>query len=57
VYKGKHPNYSIPLILAAKAHKLGGKGCTTFLCAVDVIDTPELELKNISIVQEFLEVF
>jgi len=57
VYKGKHPNHTIPLISAAKAHKLVRKGCTSFLCAVEVINTPELELKNILIVREFLEVF
>jgi len=56
VHKGKHPNYTIPLILAAKPHKLVGKGCAAFLCAV-VINTPELELENIPIVQKFPEVF
>jgi len=33
------------------------KGCTAFLCAVEVLETPELEPKDITIVQEFLEVF
>ena len=33
------------------------KGCSAFLCAVEVIETPELEPKDISVVQEFLEVF
>ena len=34
-----------------------GKGCTAFLCAVEVLETPELEPKDTPIVQEFLEVF
>jgi len=50
VYKEKHPSHTIPLISAAKAHKLVGKDCTTFMCAVEVTNTPELELKVISIV-------
>ena len=33
------------------------KGCTAFLYAVEVSETPELEPKDIPIVQEFLEVF
>jgi len=33
------------------------KGCTAFLCAVEVLKAPELEPKDIPIVQEFLEVF
>ena len=31
--------------------------CIAFLCAVEVSETPELEPKDIPIVQEFLEVF
>ena len=56
VYTGKL-DYTIPLILAIKAHKLVQKGCTAFLCAVKVIDTPEVELDNVPIVCEFPEVF
>jgi len=33
------------------------KGCTAFLCAVEVLEIPELEPRVIPIVQEFLEVF
>jgi len=33
------------------------KGCFAFLCAVEVLETPELEPKDIPVVQEFLEVF
>jgi len=33
------------------------KGCIAFLCAVEVLKTPELQPKEIPIVQEFLEVF
>jgi len=42
VYKGKHPNYTIPLISAAKAPKLVGKGCTAFPCAIDITNTLEM---------------
>ena len=57
VWTGKHLDYTIPLISAVKGHKLIQKGCTTFLCAVEVIDTSEVELDNIPIVCEFPEVF
>jgi len=33
------------------------KGCTAFLCAVQVLETPKLEPKDLPIVQEFLEDF
>ena len=45
------------MISATRASKLLSKGCTAFLCAVEVLETPELEPKDIPIVQEFLEVF
>jgi len=57
LYKGSYPNHTIPLISAAKTYKLVGKGCTTFLCAVEVANTPELEPRDIPIVWEFPEVF
>ena len=57
VYTGKRLDYTIPLISAVKAHKLAQKGCTTFLCAVEVVDTPKIELDNIPIVREFPKVF
>jgi len=33
------------------------KGCTAFFCAIEVLEIPELEPRDIPIVQEFLEVF
>ena len=45
------------MISATKAYKLIGKGCTAYFYAVEVVETLELELKDISIVQEFPEVF
>ena len=45
------------MISATRASKLLGKGCIAFLCAVEVLETPEFEPKDIPIVQEFLEVF
>ena len=57
VYKESYSNPTVPLISAAKACKLVRKGCTGYFYAVEVAETPELELKDIPIVQEFLEVF
>jgi hypothetical protein len=45
------------LLSATKAFKLLKKGCTAFLCAVEALETPELEPKDIPVVQEFLDVF
>ena len=45
------------MISATKAYKLIGKDCTAYFCAVKAVETPELKLKDISIVQELLEVF
>jgi len=56
VYTGKR-DYTIPLISTVKAYKLVQKGCTAFLCVVEVVDTSKVELDNIPIVCEFLEVF
>ena len=47
----------VPLISATRVCKLLKKGCTTFLCAVEVLETPELDPKDIPVVQEFLDVF
>jgi len=33
------------------------RGCTAFLCAVEVLETPELDPNYIPVVQEFLDVF
>ena len=46
-----------PLISATRVCKLLGKGCTASLCAVEVLETPELDHKGIPVVQEFLDVF
>ena len=57
VYKGSYSNPTVLLISAAKACKLVGKGCTTYLYAVEVVETPKLVLKDIPIVQEFPKLF
>ena len=57
VVKNASSNLSAPLISAAKASKMLSKGCSAFLCAVEVLETPELEPRVIPVVQEFLEVF
>jgi len=57
IYKGGNSNHFVPLIFTTKACKLLKKGCTAFLCAVEVLETPELEPKDTPIVQEFLDVF
>ena len=56
-YTGKYLNPTISLISVIKAHKLMQKGCPAFLCAVEVVDTPEPKLDNIPIACEFPEVF
>ena len=57
IFKGGNSNCFAPLISATRACKLLKKGCTAFLCTVEVLETPELEPKDIPIVQEFLDVF
>jgi len=57
VYKGGNSNHFAPLISATRACKLLNKGCTAFLCVVEVLETPKLEPKDIPVVQEFLDVF
>jgi len=57
VYTGSCPSHTIPLISTAKAHKLVGKGCITYLCAIEVAEIPKLEPKDIPIVREFPKVF
>jgi len=56
-YKEGDSASTIPLISSTKACKLISKGCTAYLCAVEVSDTQELDLKRIPVVQDFLEVF
>ena len=55
-YREDYPTPIVPLISATKACKLVEKGCTAYLCAIEVTETPEVTLRNIPIVQEFLEV-
>jgi len=57
VIKNASSNLSAPLISAAKASKMLSKGCSAFLCAVEVLEAPEPEPRDIPVVQEFLEVF
>jgi len=57
VVKSGNSNLFAPLISATRASKMLNKGCIAFLCAVEVLETPKLEPKDIPIVQEFLEVF
>jgi len=57
VVKSGNSNLFAPLISATRASKMLSKGCTAFLCAVKVLEIPELEPKDILVVQEFLEVF
>jgi len=57
IYREDYPAPIVPLISAAKAYKLVEKGCTAYLCAVEVAETPELNLRDIPTVQEFSEVF
>ena len=56
-YKGSYPNHTVPLVSTTKAGRVIGKGCTGYLCAVETVETPGLEPKDISVVQEFSEVF
>jgi len=56
-YKEDYPAPIVLLISATKACKLVRKGCTAYLCAVEVAETPELNLRDTPIVQEFPEVF
>ena len=57
VYKGVNSNCIVPLISATTVCKFLRKACDAYLCAIEVMETPGLEPKDILIVQEFLEVF
>jgi len=57
LYNGGRSSPTIPIISAAKACKLVGKGCTAYLCAVEVNGVPELDTRDIPVVREFPEVF
>ena len=50
LYSGGHSSLTIPIISAAKACKLVGKGCTAYLCAVKVNGVPELDIGDIPLV-------
>jgi len=57
IVKSANSNLFAPLISATRVSKMLSKGCTAFLCVVEVLETPELAPRDIPIVQEFLEVF
>jgi len=57
IFKGGNSNHFAQLISATRASKMLNKGCTAFLCAVEVLETLELEPKDIPIMPEFLDVF
>jgi len=47
----------VSLISATKAYNLVKKGCPAFLCAVELTEVSDVELKDILVVQNFPEVF
>jgi len=57
VYNGSPSSLAIPIISAAKVCKLIKKGCTAYLCAVEVDGDLKLDIGNIPVVREFPEVF
>jgi len=54
---GGNSSPTISLISAAKACKLVAKGCTAYLCAMEVNDVHKLDIKDTPVVREFPEVF
>ena len=50
IYKGSDSNHTVPLISATKASKLEEKGCTAYLCVVEVTETLGLGPKEILVV-------
>jgi len=56
-YRENDPALTIPLISATKAYKLVRNGCTTYLCSVEVSQTPDLDLRDIPVARELPEVF
>ena len=57
LFKGGNAEVTIPVISAVKACKLKGKGCSAYLCAVEVQNTQEPDLKNTPIAQGFRRSF
>jgi len=57
MYKGTNHKQVIPIISATRAFNLLKKGCTTYLCAIEIVETQELDPRGIPIVQEFLGFF
>ena len=57
VYNGSPSSPAIPIISAAKVCKLIKKGCTAYLCAIEVDGSPKFDIGNIPVVREFPEVF
>jgi len=50
IFKGGDSNRLVPLISATRVCKLLKKGCTVFLCAIEVLETPGLDPKDIPVV-------
>ena len=57
LFKGGDSKPTIPVISATKACKLIGKGCSAYLCTVQVKNTQEPDLKDIPVARDFPKVF
>jgi len=57
VYKGTNHKQDTPIIPTTRAFKTLKKGCLTYLCTVEVVETQEPDPGEIPVVQEFLGVF
>ena len=49
-YKGSYDTPNISLISAIRAYKLVKKGCTAYLCAVEITETSGLKSEDIPLV-------
>jgi len=56
-YKGGDSTSTIPLISSTKACKLISKGCSAYLCTVEVSNTEGPDLREIPVARDFSEVF
>ena len=56
-HNGGDSTSSIPLISSTKACKLISKGCSAYLCTVEISNTKGPDLKEIPVVRDFSEVF
>jgi len=57
IYNGNPSSLVIPIISTTKVCKLIKKGCSAYLCAIEEVGNPELEIEKIPVVREFPEVF